>query len=127
MAKRKVAILHTNPGSVEPLIRLWLLRVLVPLGGYRQFLYHHGFNNDTLAEVLGLGHWIDSETREFDQKAVQSELRQLHQKAERQWYGERQSTFLSHNIAHSSHCKKETQSRYSRAFTNSFWFVMNLH
>lgn len=97
MAKRRAAISY-NPGSIEPIIRLWLLRVLVPLGGYRQFLHPHGFNNDTLAEVIGLGHWIDSETREFDQKAVQSELRQLHQKAERQWYGERQSTFLSQNI-----------------------------
>ena len=97
MAKRRAAISY-NPGSVEPIIRLWLLRVLVPLGGHRQFLHPHGFNNDTLADVIGLGHWIDPETREFDQKAVQSELRQLHQKVERQWSGEYQSTFLRHNI-----------------------------
>lgn len=97
MAKRRAAISY-NPGSIEPIIRLWLLRVLVPLGGYRQFVQPHGFNNDTLADVIGLGHWIDPETREFDQKEVQSELRQLHQKAEGQWYGERQSTFLSQNI-----------------------------
>ena len=53
--------------------------------------------------MIGLGHWIDPETREFDQKEVQSELRQLHQKAEGQWYGERQSTFLSQNIDQLSH------------------------
>ena len=54
MAKRRAAI-SCNLGSVEPIIRLWLLRVLVPLGGYRQFVQHIGFSNDTLAEVIGLG------------------------------------------------------------------------
>jgi len=97
MAKRRASISY-NPGSIEPIIRLWLLRVLVPLGGGRQFVHPHGFNNDTLAEVIGLGHWIDSETRDFVQKIVQSELRQLHQKAKRLWYRERQSTFLGQNI-----------------------------
>jgi len=71
MAKRRASISY-NPGSIEPIIRLWLLRVLVPLGGGRQFVHPHGFNNDTLAEVIGLGHWIDSETRDFVQKIVQS-------------------------------------------------------
>ena len=95
---RRTTYSSCNPASVEPIIRLWLLRILVPLGGYREFVNQHRFNNDTLAEVIGLGHWIDPETREFDQKAVQSELRQLHQKVERQWSGEYQSTFLRHNI-----------------------------
>ena len=95
---RRTTYSSCNPASVEPIIRLWLLRILVPLGGYREFVNQHRFNNDTLAEVIGLGHWIDSETRDFDQKTVLSELRQLHQKAEGQWYGERQSTILSQNI-----------------------------
>ncbi|MCV4754089.1 hypothetical protein OFC37_32000, partial [Escherichia coli] len=60
-------------------------RILVPLGGYRQFLCSHGFNNDTLAEAIGLGHWVDPSPDDFDQKAVLSELRLLHQQAERQW------------------------------------------
>ncbi len=95
----------SNAGDSDPIIRLWLLRILVPLGGHRAFVSTHGFNNDTLAEVLGLGHWVDPaqfdvpdflrrpskahgadlESNEFDPKAVQSELRLLHQKAEKQW------------------------------------------
>ena len=69
----------------DPIILLWLLRILVPLGGQREFMRSHGFNNDTLAEVIGLGHWIDPSPNDFDPKAVQSELRLLHQKAEKQW------------------------------------------
>ena len=84
--------------NVEPIIRLWLLRILVPLRGCREFLHQHGFHNDALAEVLGLGHWIDPSSREFDFKAVQSELRQLHQKAEDQWFGAPQSALLGHNV-----------------------------
>lgn len=74
-----------NAVDPDPIILLWLLRILVPLGGHREFVRSHGFNNDTLAEVIGLGHWIDPSPNDFDLKAVQSELRLLHQKAEKQW------------------------------------------
>ncbi len=69
----------------EPIIHLWLLRILVSLGGHRELVRSHGFNNDTLAEVIGLGHWIDPSPNDFDLKAVQAEMRQLHLKAERKW------------------------------------------
>jgi transitional endoplasmic reticulum ATPase len=95
---RRSAHNSCNPARIEPIFCLWLLRILVPLGAYREFVHPHGFTNDALAEVIGLGRWIDPEGRDFDQKEVQSELRQLHQQAERQCYGERQSTFLGHNI-----------------------------
>ena len=44
-----------NAVDPDPIILLWLLRILVPLGGHREFVRSHGFNNDTLAEVIGLG------------------------------------------------------------------------
>lgn len=69
----------------EPVIGLWLFRILVSLGGHREFVRDHSFSNEHLAEALGLGHWLDHGPREFDQQAVNSELRQLHQKAEQQW------------------------------------------
>jgi len=93
-----------NAVDLDPILRLWLLRILVPLGGHREFVRSHGFNNDTLAEILGLGHWVDPsqfdipdflrpsnkvdeidvDKREFNLRIVQSELRLLHQKAEKQ-------------------------------------------
>ena len=107
MAKRRTAN-SFNASNLEPTIRLWVLRMLVPLGGYREFLHQHGFSNDALAEVLGLGHWIDLSSppfdlenipsEEFDPKAVQSELRQLHEKAEKQWSESTQSACLLQNI-----------------------------
>ncbi len=73
-----------NPTTVEPVMRLWLLRVLVCLGGYREFIQRSCFNNDTLAEILGLGHWIGPSAGSFEPKSVLAELRQLHEQAEKQ-------------------------------------------
>ena len=59
MARRRTRY-SGNAIEIDPIIRLWLLRILVPLGGHREFLHSHGFNNDALATTLGLGHWVDS-------------------------------------------------------------------
>ena len=71
--------------TLNPVVRLWLLRILVSLGGHRKFVHPDGFSDDTLAEVIGLGHWVDPTTDTFDPKAVRSELRQLHLNAERKF------------------------------------------
>ena len=87
-----------NEIDIAPIFRLWLLRMLVPLGGHRGFVQTHGFRDDSVAEVIGLGHWIDPSPKEFAPKAVMSELRQLHQKAEKQWAKESLPASLRHNI-----------------------------
>lgn len=110
-----------NTGVViesDPIIRLWLLRLLMPLGGHRNFLHSNGFQNETLANAIGLGHWVavsndekaDSfiqasrscsrnlEAIDFDLKKVKSELRQLHQKAEKLASKTTLSGCLRHNI-----------------------------
>ena len=97
MARRRSRY-TANAVDPDPIILLWLLRILVPLGGHREFVRSHGFNNDTLAEVIGLGHWIDPSPKDFDLKAVQSELRLLHQKAEKQWAKTSLPTCLRNNV-----------------------------
>lgn len=117
MARRR-ARYSGNSIEIDPVIRLWLLRILVPLGGHREFLHSHGFNNDGLAVALGLGHWVDSsqfdiplflrrpgkvartntEESEFDLKTVKSELRLLHQQAEKDWHKATLPACLRHNI-----------------------------
>jgi transitional endoplasmic reticulum ATPase len=82
----------------DPITLLWLLRILVPLGGHREFVRSHGFNNDTLAEAVGLGHWIDPSPHDFDLKVVRSELRLLHQKAEKQWAKAHLPACLRNNV-----------------------------
>lgn len=69
--------------ELPQVVRLWLLRILVPLGGHRDFVNQHGINSDVLAEAIGLGHWIDPENQEFSQKAVRAELRKIYEKEER--------------------------------------------
>lgn len=71
-------------GNLDPGAQLWLLRILVPLGGHRRFLNAHSFNDDTLAVTLGLENWLDPDLDDFDQRAVLSELRKLHRQAEQQ-------------------------------------------
>src|SRR5262249_23529091 len=68
--------------DVTPLMRVWILRMLVPLGAHRKFVQSNGFADDDLAEVLGLGKWIDSSDGEFKSEPVRSELRRLHRAAE---------------------------------------------
>lgn len=97
MARRR-SIYTGNSVEIDPLIRLWLLRILVPMGGHRDFIRPHGFNNDALAEVIGLGHWVDPSPQNFDQKTVQFELRKLHQQAEQHCGKKTLPACLRHNI-----------------------------
>lgn len=74
---------HRATATQAPaIVCLWLLRMLVPLGGYRSFISSHSFGNDALAHLLGLGQWVDSETLTFEPAKVRAELRRLHQESE---------------------------------------------
>lgn len=97
MARRR-SLFNTNTVDSDPIIILWLLRILVPLGGYRGFVCASGFNNDTLAVVVGLEHWLDPSPNDFNLKAVQSELRLLHQKAEKKLAKAPLSNYLRSNV-----------------------------
>ena len=66
----------------DPGILLWLLRILVPLGGHRELTASYGFKNESLVEAIGLGHWIDRE--ETESSSFVSALRALHRKLEKQ-------------------------------------------
>lgn len=81
------------------LVRLWLLRLLVPMGAHRQFIGHHDFGDDNLAEFLGLGKWIDAEEFDFDQRVLLASLRKLHRMAEHDLCRATPPPILSENIA----------------------------
>ena len=59
-----------------PVVKLWLLRLLVPLNGQSKFITRHGFGNDDLAESLGMrGSVDDPEDGSYKVSALRSELR----------------------------------------------------
>lgn len=64
----------------DPLVRLWLLRIIVPLGGHRDFLDGRGFSHDVLAHAFGISQYVESN----DKTAALTHLRHLHQQAEQQ-------------------------------------------
>ena len=72
-----------SASDVPALVRLWLLRLLVSLGGHREFIYENGFRNEALAEALGLADSADPFCSDISPKAVRTKLRQLLAAAER--------------------------------------------
>ncbi len=87
------------PPELPPIVRLWLLRLLVPLGAHQEFVQRSGFSNDTLAQLLGLEEWIDPESEDFNPKTVRTRLRKLHREAEDQRHEPQFSACLESNIA----------------------------
>jgi transitional endoplasmic reticulum ATPase len=81
-----------------PAVKLFLLRLLVPLNGHDKFILPGGFKDDALAHVLGLGEWVDPIDRDFDPKAVRRELRRLHQAIESAPRDGARPTCLARNI-----------------------------
>lgn len=74
--------------SVSPLIQRWILRMLVPLAGYKAFIRPDGFFTDEdVAAAVGLGHWLELDEKSADDSAggnsfnvrdIYTELHQLH-------------------------------------------------
>ncbi len=61
--------------EVSPLIKLWVLRILVTLNGHKEFIENRGFDDDTIAELIGLEHIIKA--KKFKPKKVLVELQTL--------------------------------------------------
>lgn len=69
--------------DASPLVRLWLLRMLVPLGVHRSLIEPGtGLTNDALGAAVGLGDWVQMTDDAFDAGEARADLRQAHQKEE---------------------------------------------
>ncbi|HET7569290.1 MAG TPA: AAA family ATPase [Gammaproteobacteria bacterium] len=85
--------------DLPDIARLWLLRMLVPLGGHQRLISSHSFCNDAIAEAVGLAEWIDPPRHEFDPAVVRKALREQHRLAERKWGSATVSPELAANVA----------------------------
>ncbi|MBI5901069.1 MAG: AAA family ATPase [Rhodocyclales bacterium] len=88
-----------TPSDMPATVRLWLYRLLVPLGGHREFMNQHGFGNEALAEALGLGDWAGTVARDFDLKMARADLRKRYQTAEHESAKATVPVCLSHNVS----------------------------
>jgi hypothetical protein len=90
------------PGPEAPDINerllLWLFRLLMPLGGHREFVGSSGFRDDALARAVGLGDRVDERDRDWDSGIVRKLLRELHAEAERRLRSSHLPTLLEENV-----------------------------
>lgn len=84
--------------TLSPVVRLWILRILHPLGGYKEWVRNHGFRCDELARALGLEAWLDEGEGPFDARAVRLELRQRYSAAEKQRHRAQPHATMRSNI-----------------------------
>jgi hypothetical protein len=74
----------SGPAAVPPLeylVQRWMLRIIVPQKGYRHFVGADGYENNTIAQFLGLDTSFDSDSLYSPSDAL-SLLRGMHARAE---------------------------------------------
>lgn len=84
MIQRRKQPLCTLPKEMT-ITELWLLRILAPMGGHKNLVNRGSFSNDNVARAVGLGAWVDDDDRDFDSSLIRTELKELHQAAEKQY------------------------------------------
>lgn len=84
--------------DLDPLPRLWILRILMRLKAHTRFIRSDDFMDDDIATAIGLGKWVDSDTREFNRVAVRAELSAMHEKVEASCGKARPSAAMARNI-----------------------------
>lgn len=83
-----MGLLSSDSAPIEygDIVRLWISRILIPLGGYKNLLEKNGYANDRLAAEMGLKGVLDDDEydlfEEFNPKQALKELRENHQKLE---------------------------------------------
>ncbi|MDT8990715.1 ATP-binding protein [Curvibacter sp. APW13] len=78
-----MSFIRTKRGSIgaidtRSMVRVWLVKILVELGAHKEFLSDHCFSNDSIANAIGLGGWVDWTSNDLDRKKVMIQLRKIH-------------------------------------------------
>jgi transitional endoplasmic reticulum ATPase len=81
MAKLRLASATYRASETCPIVKLWLVRLLIDLGAQKDFITEYGFANDSIAYAIGLGDWVNSTRTEFDRNKVTLEMRRIHLKS----------------------------------------------
>jgi len=79
MRKRRLSKPAHSADKVSLIVKIWISRILVLLGGHREFITRDCVTSASLAETLGLDELIDPELGDFSHKDALNQLRKLHQ------------------------------------------------
>lgn len=85
--------------EIPGIVKLWILRILVPLGGHHEFVSRRELHNEGLARIFGFGDWLDREYEEFKPHLILKELRAKYREAERSREDGHHSRIMADNIA----------------------------
>jgi len=77
MSQGKSVVRIVSP-VLLPIVHLWILRLLIPLGLHPHLIMKHDFLNDALAQALGLQKWMHPGPDDFNADAARGTLRQHH-------------------------------------------------
>ncbi|SDC86496.1 AAA family ATPase [Paraburkholderia lycopersici] len=80
--RRTTAICRNAASMIDPVVKLWLLRLLVPLGGQRNGMRRGSLRVEQLADIFSL-HALQGDDRgESDENRVAAHLRRLYREME---------------------------------------------
>lgn len=86
--------------TLDPIVQLWMLRILVPMGGLRRLVHEASGIPETLKPLgLDLGAIDDSATLEAQIRQASVPLKKLHARAERDAHNAKLPDALAANIA----------------------------
>jgi transitional endoplasmic reticulum ATPase len=98
MAKLRLVSATYRASETCPIVKLWLVRLLIDLGAQKEFITEYGFANDSIAYAIGLGDWVNGTRTEFDRNKVMLEMRRIHQKIQSQFNDAQVPTILRKNV-----------------------------
>lgn len=78
-SRRNISLDHSD---IQPIVRLWILRLLVPLECHKRFITTNGFDSDEIATLFELPVSEDALPKSFNPAAMRAHLKRCHEEAE---------------------------------------------
>ncbi len=82
MPYQNITVGETTLKENTHIVELLCLRTLVKLGGSNAFISAHTYSSDSLAEFIGVSHWIDNDDIEYNPKLIRKEIIKRYNKIE---------------------------------------------
>jgi SpoVK/Ycf46/Vps4 family AAA+-type ATPase len=100
MARKKNAEIQSASREAIPIIQKWMLRSLILLGGYKNWVCQHGVSNDDIAYAIGLDCLIENPSKVSESGIVLTHLKKRSIKLESEVSEYDIPADLTHNIDH---------------------------